>query len=1359
MGIEIRIPCLKDKNWPHVRCFLQNVYNSGVAESLSQLSKLDTKIKFRYVSDAFSGTSLLFVSPSQHAKPRRQEHEWHRAGSAPDLLGQPLLESEKVERRLKSRNNEYNQVLLEAPVWVQCFTLFIYCCAQAHAPHAGKHAAHVKTECISEESSWTEGQSTLPDSCAPVSFAEWENLPECTPLCNADLLRAGRNLVMDPACESCIAGEECNCTVSCETGFEIHGGGPPGPRSCSLEDLSLGPAPVCRQPQAGEPGHLPTCPTPEVAHAAVDCQCHESPDGCTCPIFRLHTHGNIKAEEAPEGDKQCTIEDQMPPAATCSDLSKEEDCLGHSQEGEPCCFREEGLYANCHDGGCEAIPSSVCAPRSDPKMFFVPTSCAKSLFSKWQEMPDCQPRCVPKNLVGDHLDLKDCDNCIAGQTCDCKVKCMDGFERVGGGSEGDRSCTVDALDFEEAPVCQEKEATPQCEAVFSTDSFTASPDCAACRADEPCDCKVECQKGFKIFTDVQEGEKKCYKDPDYALKKSTEACAEFHSEEECLEGEADGVPCCWRGSLELDSTGKPVGAGWGGRLCAKKGDSMIKRHTPPDACAATQGAKMDPLPVCKQLCVNQFATAQNVVEENCDECFVGEECGCTVKCEEGMIQKSGEKGSKKCGDGEDKTSFGEPLVCEPKKPPEVPRCPTPRDVAWKVSGCRNCKAGDKNCKCDVRCETGYKHTGGGEPGSKECVSKIYECAPSLTWKDGQCLAGGKPEYTFCCHEAIEGTVELDASSDCASLTKERLCLGGKDLTTQEACCWRAEGFTDGKKCAARGSAVITNDHRVQACADRPKILWGLYEDLPMCQEKCKNPYQATYKQMIYGGFGLKVTGCDDCVPGEKDCNCKVNCKQGYVHVGGGKEDKDGMRMCDAKTKSFPLAPTCMKKPSPPQCSDPSEEDTLKVKGCRFCTPGEKCDCKIECPYGSGHNSGSTGNKECTAVPATLTEATCSEIKSKHSCLSSAESKMPCCYRQAGFGNPLHVCAKQGSEDIQDAPDKCARLEVAIFPDLPNCVPICLKSFHLQGRSYKTENCERCLADTPCDCKMTCRDNYEYVGGEQGCPVRNRVAAKEGSRGCTVSNTYLPPPPVCHKKDVPKCTEPDKDSLQKVRLSNCGSCIAGSTDCRCTATCLPEHILMPGSEVKEGLKRCLAVDATSGAMPCEEITSGKNCAKKLYNGKRCCWERGMMGYGNCYTQGSSKMSKWGDTDKPKCAPLQVGRYEDFPTCVPTCKKKFHEYPGLDYDKKVCDVCTPKRYPGQEACQCSVKCAEGFRPVGGPPEGPRSCDPNDKHGGGASISGGAFLSPPACIKKLDPPRCSRPEMPGMKAGRAERVRGDR
>ena len=27
------------------------------------------------------------------------------------------------------------------------------------------------------------------------------------------------------------------------------------------------------------------------------------------------------------------------------------------------------------------------------------------------------------------------------------------------------------------------------------------------------------------------------------------------------------------------------------------------------------------------------------------------------------------------------------------------------------------------------------------------------------------------------------------------------------------------------------------------------------------------------------------------------------------------------------------------------------------------TPGEKCDCKIECPYGSGHNSGSTGNKD------------------------------------------------------------------------------------------------------------------------------------------------------------------------------------------------------------------------------------------------------------------------------------------------------------------------------------------------------------------------------------------------------------
>eukprot|EP00913_Durusdinium_trenchii_P022278 g20931.t1 len=171
----------------------------------------------------------------------------------------------------------------------------------------------------------------------------------------------------------------------------------------------------------------------------------------------------------------------------------------------------------------------------------------------------------------------------------------------------------------------------------------------------------------------------------------------------------------------------------------------------------------------------------------------------------------------------------------------------------------------------------------------------------------------------------------------------------------------------------------------------------------------------------------------------------------------------------------------------------------------------------------------------------------------------------------------------------------------------------------------------------------------------------------------------------------------QDSLQKVRLSNCGSCIAGSTDCRCTATCLPEHILMPGSEVKEGLKRCLAVDATSGAMPCEEITSGKNCARNAQH-------------------------------RTTLAPIRFG-----------CRRSRFE---------VCDVCTPKRYPGQEACQCSVKCAEGFRPVGGPPEGPRSCDPNDKHGGGASISGGAFLSPPACIKKLDPPRCSRPEMPGMK-----------
>eukprot|EP00439_Symbiodinium_sp_Y106_P006331 s2989_g1.t1 len=226
--------------------------------------------------------------------------------------------------------------------------------------------------------------------------------------------------------------QDCDCTVQCEDGFPRIGGGLEGKRKCTPDALSLGPPPVCRAKKAGEPGQPPACPRPQVADASVDCQCKAVAEGCECPIYCTHTHGNIKAD-APEGSKKCVIEEKVPPEGVCSEFTNEADCLG--------CVR------------LRASPG-VCAARYDPKMFFAPTMCSKSLFPKWEEMPECKPRCVP-NL------LQDCTDCIADQPCPCKVRCNEdgGYERVGGGSEGSRSCSASApesLYFEEAPLCQLK---------------------------------------------------------------------------------------------------------------------------------------------------------------------------------------------------------------------------------------------------------------------------------------------------------------------------------------------------------------------------------------------------------------------------------------------------------------------------------------------------------------------------------------------------------------------------------------------------------------------------------------------------------------------------------------------------------------------------------------------------------------------------------------------------------------------------------------------------------------------------------------------------------------------------------------
>ncbi|CAJ1429309.1 unnamed protein product [Effrenium voratum] len=538
---------------------------------------------------------------------------------------------------------------------------------------------------------------------------------------------------------------------------------------------------------------------------------------------------------------------------------------------------------------------------------------------------------------------------------------------------------------------------------------------------------------------------------------------------------------------------------------------------------------MDPLPVCKMLCVNQFAGAAYVNDDNCDRCFVGETCSCTVKCEVETVQQSGEKGDKRCGDvPEDPSSFGEPLVCVPRKPPQVPSCETLVDntFATLITGCKNCKAGT-SCRCDVTCREDHKHTGGGEQGAKKCLSEVYECPVRVVWNQRakRCKDAATSLFvdTFCCPEALDEAVELDDSSACSALTGETECLKGEDQTSKQACCWRNSGFADGNKCAAHGSDAITDATRAHACANRPRILHAHFEELPVCTKKCHDPFQASWAEKLRGGVSLEASDCENCVPGEQDCPCKVVCAAGFIHVGGGREDHGAPRICDAVSKVFPLAPTCMPKPETPKCAVPNSYGQL-VQGCKACTPGQPCSCSVSCDRGLDASSGTLGAKACVQRPAQLTPSTCTKLKTRESCLSGLQQQhgaagQPCCYRKAGFdGLGTGTCAMQGSEEIQLKPDACAVMEVAVFEELPVCVPICMNKFPRIARSYKVEQCDHCLADTACDCKMTCQSGHYFVGGEP-----------EGSRSCTFDNPYLASPPVCEPIEEVECLEPPEES--------------------------------------------------------------------------------------------------------------------------------------------------------------------------------------------------------------------------------------
>lgn len=270
-------------------------------------------------------------------------------------------------------------------------------------------------------------------------------------------------------------------------------------------------------------------------------------------------------------------------------------------------------------------------------------------------------------------------------------------------------------------------------------------------------------------------------------------------------------------------------------------------------------------------------------------------------------------------------SLGAPPAC--MAIPPKPECPRPDALGLKVQGCRGCHGGEEDCHCSLSCLPGHRMT-----------------------------SGSSGSYT-CSEEDATGAL---TTAQCSALNSEQECLGAKE--GQLLCCWRQKGFTNGKKCAAKGSSDITADAIPDACAKatvgrfRPNAAGAGTGDLPVCTPTCPNIFDQIRN--------IDITGsCDDCEPG-KDCDCEVYCTKPLKALAG----NEGLRRCNKKgpLAEFEPAPDCVQ-----PCATPDHfEGTLDVSKCKNdCVPGdEDCKCDIYCAAGNVRvGGGQEGSKRCSAT--------------------------------------------------------------------------------------------------------------------------------------------------------------------------------------------------------------------------------------------------------------------------------------------------------------------------------------------------------------------------------------------------------
>jgi hypothetical protein len=424
------------------------------------------------------------------------------------------------------------------------------------------------------------------------------------------------------------------------------------------------------------------------------------------------------------------------------------------------------------------------------------------------------------------------------------------------------------------------------------------------------------------------------------------------------------------------------------------------------------------------------------------------------------------------------------------------------DVHPIMKGCDKCNPVTGKCadKCIVSCPAGSISTNGIESGIPHtCKRKAKR--DEETYSDRRCEQIGVNK--------------------------------GKCLKSREGanpCCWMPDASSDNPgQCVAWNSPDLKT--LPNACAALHRDTW---DEMPFCTKTCTNDFSHVMN-IEYGVIARDA--CSKCLPtkdGDGSCEgCVLMCLKGYEHAGGGPE---GPRSCSDRDLKMKQAPYCVKIVPQDLCPDivgTTLEATGDCKGTNKCVGGATdCPCEVNCAKGfvaDPKGGFPQGEKKCLLKPNPDLNrvVNCERQDGEYVCLNSYEEvdeasgnprSVPCCYRSDAFSSGLifglgaTYCAAKGSEKITaDKPyDGCAKMDVAVWQDLPTCVPFCYNIFKDISTIKKDtiSKCEECAVGGPCECEAYCADGKKRIP----------TGPEEGSKKCIATGDPLLP----RFEDPPQC---------------------------------------------------------------------------------------------------------------------------------------------------------------------------------------------------------------------------------------------